>query len=376
MKIRTKTILSLPAFAILAIATASCGGDEPEPPVAACQRGVLVYMAADNSLGSQGFDTDDLDEMETAVRSGRCDGARVIVYHASRTDVPVLKEVTPEGIKELKRYTYDASSVSRARMEEVLADFRSEVHCERRGLVLWSHSSGWIENGIEHTAPKSWGDDRGRHMNVSVLAQVLEPEEFDYIYFDCCQMANIESLYELRRCAPTIAGYSTEVPAAGMPYDVTLPLLCAFRADVVGAAKATFAHYDGLAGRNRTCSVTVTDTSALDALARATADVFASGTPDPGYLPLPLMEGTCHLYDFADYIRSYSVPDGLRQRWEEAFDAAVVWTASTPELWGHLPLERATGLSCFILHDAADAAYKGYDRLQWWQQAGKYQFDR
>ena len=75
-------------------------------------------------------------------------------------------------------------------------------------------------------------------MNVTTLARVLEDENFSFIYFDCCFMMSVETLYEMRNTAPVIAGSVTELPVDGMPYHLNLSSF--FRqgsADLIQAAK-------------------------------------------------------------------------------------------------------------------------------------------
>lgn len=367
--------LTLLCTTIAAIALLSgCSSDEPE---AKCGRSVLVYMAADNSLGASGYDSNDLDEMLHAARNGDLGNNRLIVYHASRSEAPALKEITSHGIVTLKNYDYSQSSVSVARMSQVFADFKSMAPAKAYGLILWSHASGWIQNGIDESAtlsPKSWGDDRGKHANIPSLTRALEGQQFDYIYFDCCFMANIESLYQLRHVTPVAVASTTELPADGMPYDLTIKYLVANNPDLAKAAKATFDYYDSLQGADRTCTISVIDMTRIDALAQATKDVFLNWQSEANYAPQQFMVSGCYLYDMADYIKSQTIDPDLKRQWIAAFNDAVTLSLATPKLWNHISLDRANGLSCYILTDETESSYRGYDELEWWSDVGQFQF--
>jgi hypothetical protein len=176
-----------------------CSGDD-DSPAPECPRAVLVYMVANNSLGAAHYDTDDLNEMAIAAKQGDFGDSRLFVYHHARNSAPVLKEITAYGERIVATYDNSASSVSSARMSRVVDDFRRYAPASRYGIILWSHGSGWIENGLEQSvrsnarsademAPLSFGDDGGRYMNVTTLAATLRGKGFDYIYFDCCYMA-------------------------------------------------------------------------------------------------------------------------------------------------------------------------------------------
>ena len=108
------------------------------------------------------------------------------------------------------------------------------------------------------------------------LPQSCRGQGFDYVYFDCCHMASVESLYRdvphsTRICGQVVA----EMPAAGSPYRKILRHLMADTPDLVAAAKATFDHYDAKAGKERTSTMSVIDAAGLEHLAEATRAIFA-----------------------------------------------------------------------------------------------------
>ncbi|MDE5651385.1 MAG: hypothetical protein K2I35_10400 [Duncaniella sp.] len=76
-----KYLLSMLCLAVLT----ACGkndGPTPDPDDLTTHRTVLVYMVADNTLGTTwGCDQADLDEMLKAAGEGALNGGRLIVYH-------------------------------------------------------------------------------------------------------------------------------------------------------------------------------------------------------------------------------------------------------------------------------------------------------
>lgn len=361
----------------LAFTAAGCSGHNDGPDVSEAPRAVLVYMVANNSLGQYHYDLSDLEEMKIAAKAGDLKDSRLFVYHHSRDARPVLKEITPNGEHIVRQYDTSASSVSSARMTQVISDFTNSAPAATRGIILWSHGSGWIENGIVENAaavnaadatvsPLSFGDDGGRYMNVTTLARVLQGKGFDYIYFDCCYMAGVEVVYELRRCADYIVGSAIELPSDGMPYDKTLRYLMKKDADLVGAARTTFNHYDNMTGQSRTCAMSVIKTAALDDLADATRSVYAlNNASSTGFAPQPFMTSKCYLFDFGKYVDDLaSASAELKAKFDRALDEAVVYKASTPAIWDRLTLTYHSGLSTY-LPDFSTADRYNYDNLQW-----------
>ena len=365
------TALLLPLFV-------SCS-DSPEPEPAKSHRTVLVYMAACNSLGSAGFDKLDLDEMQSAVRAGQLDGGRLLVFHAGTSGDYKLLEITPEEIVTLKMYNENGehSSVSAKFMSQVIDDTKRLAPADSYGLVLWSHGLGWLQNGItddfaDGISSQSWGEERGRTMNISSLAAALSGKNLDFVYFDCCFMASVEVAYELRHVTPLIVASAIEIPVDGMPYDRNIaPLFARPQADLVSAAKNTFDYYNVLSGENRTCAMSVISTDGLDRLAEISRQILASSSgrvPD-GFTPQRFMtEGRCWFYDMGHYYHALTencADSALADSWDDALDNCIMYASATPRLWNRLYIEHHCGLSTYIPAEG-DTSIKNYNTLKWY----------
>lgn len=353
---------------------AACGdGDEPQPTDKEVERTVLVYMVADNatnSLGLAGNDAADMEEMAVAARNGALGNGRLLVYHAAAgTDngvAPELKELDRHGKwTTLKVYPTGGgvTSVDVGRMRQVLTDVRDVAPAAGYGLVLWSHATGWDET----PTTRSFGDDRGHTMNIPSLAEALDGFDHEYIYFDCCLMATVEVVYELRHATGTIIASGTELHADGMPYQLTLGPLMAVPFDAGTTARATFNHYNSLQGADRMCTISVISTAAADRLAAATRDIMEQGprltlNGQQSYRP-----GFYTLYDMARFIDGLDVDDALKQRWHTEFDSVVTLALATETILGYFPIETYCGLGTYIPLSPLDTGYRGYDTLGWWR---------
>ena len=215
-------------------------------------------------------------------------------------------------------------------------------------------------------------------MSLPDMADALSGAGFDYIWFDCCHMASVESLYELRHVADTFVGSASELPAEGMPYSLTLPYLMPKEADPEAAARATFNHYNELSGVYRTCTMSVIDATKLDALAEATSALYSLSPQLPlSYSGQPFERRKengepCYLFDFGDYVKALynATPTPEMRRayadWLLAMDDCVKYEAATPKIFGEVDIRAHSGLTTFILRQVSDCATKGYDNLGWY----------
>lgn len=379
----------------LAAAFTSCGSDEPAPmpevdPTVG--RTVLVYMAANNNLGSNYYDELDLKEMLAGAADIGSDG-RLIVYHSDYRKTPELLEVTVDGLDTLKLYEENVAAVSSARMLEVFDDLTELAPARQYGIVLWSHATGWLQDGIADEmdaplSPQSFGSDGGKTMNITTLARTLEAgPDWDFIYFDCCYMGSVEAMYELRNAAPVIVASVTELPSPGMPYDLNIKHFFApGEADLIGAAKETFESYDALSGLDRTCTMSVISTAGMPALAASVKEIFrhADGTLPANYVPQKFTSTntwSCNYFDLRDYLRTLCF-DESREKFESslpafrAFESAladvVLYENATPWLWNQVPLTEHCGLSTYIMRSADDAQHKAYASLSWYADVASH----
>ena len=360
-------------------------------------RTVLVYQVANNNLGTSQYNEMDIKEMMEGAAAGAIprDG-RLLVYNAGPNANPLLFEITATGNDTLKTYTTDLYSVQSERMLEVLDDMQKFAPSNQYGLVLWSHGSGWIQDGMDDPedtgiTPMSFGADRSRTMNITTLANTLaKGPELDFIYFDCCYMASVETLYELRHAAPVIAASATELLVYGMPYEQNLGDFFSPTADLVSAAGNTFRLYDHLTGSNRTCTMSVINTAGLEGLAKATAAIYsaANGNMPASYEPQRFMNrgiSSCTYFDFKQYVEALCIDADGAERFEGAttlladfnnsLAECVEYAAATPYLWNSVPLTYHCGLSTFILENDSNSTYKNYNTLSWYADvASKLKF--
>ncbi len=360
-----------------------CGckhNDQPTPPAPNPSRTILVYMVATNDLASgNGFDDSDLNEMKDYIKRQNQSGQRLLVYHASKSGV-VLKEIndsTESGVDTLK--VYDSSSVSLTieRMRQVISDTKSLAKADSYGMVFWSHASGWLQDGISDPYDdkmKSFGEDYSKRMNITALATALENANLDFLYFDCCYMGSVETMYELRNCAQYAVCSPAEIPADGMPYHLTLKHLfdtaSPLEVALLNAAKTTFNTYNDVFQKGD-CpnTIALVRLSRLKDLAEKTRTIFskAEQTANPLYSYQRFSNNRVnYYYDFGQYVESLCVSDADISSWKHSFSDAVIYADASPWIWSSFPIEHYCGLSTYIMDNLSGSSAKNYDTLSWY----------
>lgn len=388
LKYFPKLMAQIALVVAFSIGVASClhdDNDEPDVPVEPetppVGRTVLVYMlASTNGLGASepyDYDMQDISEMRKAAAAGDITDGRLLVFHSASNGNQVLKEITQEGdVDTLKIYDSEIRPQSVQRMSEVLDDMKAWAPANDYGMILWGHGTGWIEDGIAEEPVSSYqtysygSEQNGKwKMNVTSLANVLEDRGLSFIYFDCCYMASVEVIYQLRKTAPRIVAYPTEVLAWGMPYDLNVKHFFAKDVELIEAATNTFDYYASQSSPvYRMCTVSVFNTAGMERLATATRAIYqgnTTGVPE-NYSPQSYTMSRNRYYcDFGGYVNALKSTNQQFDEFKAALAEVVELELATEKIWNQLPISEHSGFSTFIMDSDADVSKLNYSRLDW-----------
>lgn len=396
-----RLLTALLALAICSFCLLSCGGDEPDPepapapapvdplqPTSECDRTLLLYSVASNNLEVNLMG--DRAEMMRAGEDipGLDSDVRVLLYMVVNSGNPTLSELKrgDDGkcsFSVIKEYDRSRFSTDPARITEVIGDAVTLRPASRYGLLFASHGTGWTPDFAAHSsrscrsvrpAPDtSFGQDRfegdSDSVDVAELADAIPSGTFDYIWFDACYMAGIETVYQFRYKCDRFAGYVTEIYGSGMPYDMTLPLLARRDADLEGAAGILFDCYDRA---GEPVSVSVVRTDRLQPVAEACRDVW-SARKFPSSYQLQKYHRYSHgpFYDFGQMVSLSG--DGSEEsaaavaRFRDALASAVLFSRLSKIDFSYQPLDTEvfSGLSSALPSQLGGARKEYYLSLDW-----------
>ena len=290
------------------------------------------------------------------------------------------------------------NSVGVSETQEVFAKVfsNSKYQADSYGLVYWSHGDGWLPYPLR--AGTRWvGQDKGNgdnRMNISEFVEILKSApHFDFILFDACFMQAVEVAYELRDYTDYCIGSPTEIPGPGASYDAVVPAMFSAENAAVNIAKAYYepyaAKYDegkGLSNSNWTAgaSVCALRTDKLVDLARITKQVLPGSVDNAQLRSLifdydkrrgsdGFQDGHVGYYDMANMMKKIT-DNGGYLTWRQAFDAAVVYWATTSMNYsayiGMFSMEGTNGVSCYIPSVSNTVTDKAYRSTEWYTSAG------
>ena len=380
--VRIKCLLM--ALFVLSVCMSSCiYEDEPIYPPEK-ERLILIYAVAANNL--QYNLTLDMQEILKIASTLDLDRNKVLVYSVVNSGECKLQQL----VKDKKgNYNFDdvitfsdlPLSTSPERMQEVYDYVNENYDYPEKGLILWSHATGWVPwfggntpDQAEQDKRKAFGQDKfegGEYwMNITDLAEAIPTGMFDFIWFDCCYMANIETIYQLREKTPYIIGYVTEIASDGMPYHLTMPYLLKKEPNLVGAAENLYDYYSN---KGIAVSVSIIDTSKLDLLAEASSNIFSQGILPPDFIPSGIQNygrQGYKFYDMKQLLDIYQdVGEGLKMQLNAAFEEAVIYKAISDYDFNDKPINVSdySGLSMHNYTDDGSQNNAFYRELDWFK---------
>jgi len=298
-----------------------------------------------------------------AIRQNIKGDSRVVCFfqHNDKSKADLIELVYTDGSCEEK--TIGSYDLPQQMDETHLGYFFNEIvrsaPADSYGLVMAGHALAWIpvdaspgltaQRAAAKGAPATVGDDFWRkapsdietryfgekysdtHSNrfdIGTLSSALASTgvKFDYILFDACFMANIESVYELRDNTAYIIGAPCEILGDGFPYQNTLPCLLRNGGrshDLPQACKTFHDQYASKYGYSG--SIALIDCSQLDALAATMRRINAGATLDYDRERIQTFEGQSHhvFYDLGDYVDNMCGDPALKAEFAAQMERTV-----------------------------------------------------
>ena len=366
----------------------SCSEDPKVDPILPTGRTLLVYVALDNDLSNE------MDAMRASLMEGwgnsDINGTLLLFADSRRGGNPVLINIKKNKGKvvadTLRTYTND-NSASPELFSQVIADAKVVAPSNSYGLVLFSHSTGWLpakafgdptgwptarRNESEHIN-RSIFQDNGREMAFADFVAAIPDGTFDFIASEMCFMSSVETGYALRNKTKYLLASAAEVVSPGFTpiYKTSLDLLFKPKADLKGFAQAFFDYVIGDDGV-KWVAISVVKTSEMEALATFMKNVVPILTQEQINLVQyydgnpPRSSSLPHLFfDFRDYLTQIATPKEMGKL-DELLDKAVIFKLNTPMLW-EIRIARHSGLSVYIPQDDLPRLNEAYEETEWWK---------
>lgn len=342
---------------------------------------IILYMAANNNLDSYAV------ENITMLKSGYVpdykDPNILILFKHISGEVPSLirlyKDDKGNINEELIKSYLGYNSASSSTLQDVLLTVKKNYYSLDYGLILWSHSTGWLPKGYFDSHPsgltffedpfagivKSFGYDRGEEIELTELADAI-PFKLSFIIFDACFNGGIETVYEFKNKAEFIVASPTEILATGFPYDsIILPL---FEDSDLNSVCEIFYDYYTTRTNYNAATISIFKTSDLPALAQICRTVFQNNRNKIASVNLSLIQPYFRLdkhwfYDMEDFIVQIASPGELLV-FRTALSNVVIGKWHTDSFLS-IAINRYSGISTYVPNPPDNELDTFYKLFKW-----------
>ncbi len=367
-QIRLKAIYQFAILAVAMVLAYSCDevkGVPVEYPVK--DKTVLVYMVGNNNLS--GTAEVNLADIQKGFIPQQDKGNILVYYHIANQDPILLNIIKQESGKVVADTVYkfpERNSATAKSLTNALQVTKTMFPADEYGLILWSHGTGWLPEGI-YSQTRSFGSEEGKEINIPELAKAL-PYKVSYIIFDACLMGGIETAYELKDSTDHLLFSPTEVLAAGFPYSKIMQPLFSYPTDLEGVAKEYYNHYNSMSGEMRSATVSLVKTSELEGVASAAKEIFAEHRDKIATLNMNDIQRYFRFnkhwfYDLEDFINKIASAEQAAT-FKQALDKAVIYKAATPYFL-EIQIVRYSGISTYIPNPSDTELDKYYKNFAW-----------
>lgn len=233
-----KKILTLLFVILAAITLIGCDHDDPTDNYRYEQvtKTLFVYMPWTGSKSSNGsltvyFDAN-IKSMQNAINTnGGLKATDIIVYKASSASQAVMFRMRYNiTLNKCELDTLNVNAPYNAITKENLTSLLNQVNSYSNtgyySILVGCHGSGWTPRGSDSTMPRAsrafGGQGADLQYDLSDMSYAIANsamKKVEFVSFDDCYMANVETAYELRDVTNYLVASTSEVMGDGFPYD-------------------------------------------------------------------------------------------------------------------------------------------------------------
>lgn len=354
-----------------------CSDDVPEVPK---NHRVLVYLVADNNLSDSADES--LRRITTAYGSLNGAAADLYVFIDNYQGGPVLYQIDEVGGQVMVEQYAENNSVAGSFIRQVcLSVFAKDGRvAPENTLVLWSHGTNWFPKDYSASL-RSFGDDEGKQIDITELAECLQGVGIRSLLFDACLMGSAEVVAELSDVVSYVVASPAEILTDSYPYETVIPDLCQESPDLRQVVDHFYAYYQGQSDRYQSGTLSLCDLTRAGEMARAYGALVGKAYGSPWEVPVPALtydRFRTHLFFDIQQVakgaydslveRGVAEADELYRAWTEAYAGCLLYERHTRNFLG-MPMKDCSGMSVYVPTIESFYLKDFYQGLRWTQLA-------
>lgn len=342
----------------------ACSHDDDTNEQIKNQQTVLMFLPWSNL--NNAF-LKNISALKTAIEYQKGLGTKkVMVFFGNGPTTAILMELAYKDniciSDTLKHYTFSSSTpeyTTATGLASIFNDVISMASAKNYGLIIGGHGLAWLPKGtssyskqqrVRHTTTEKCpyaltrfyghASNSNYQTDITTLATAIKNSfsKTDYILFDDCYMANMETAYDLKDATNYILATAIEILEEGIPYATIGESLLNNNYDAV--CKGIYDYYkDYTYGTNtyHSCTFSAIKTSEIDALATIMKQINSRFTFNSEELEnvqcLDSKIRTPYFYDMGDYVKHLCTDETLYQQFLQQLQLMVPYKYNTYEYY-------------------------------------------
>lgn len=400
-----KKILGIIFVVLVALVGLNSCGDEAVDVNEVNQQTILIFLpwsGSDNSNGLYNEFETNLDSIEKGIIANKGLSNRRVLAFISRPKesgygygksylYELQYNATTRKMDYIQLDVFEGNSYnSAAGITQILNEVKQKAEALNYAMIIGAHGNGWTHandwNSYPYNAPmkklktRYFGsvssDGDAYKIEVSTLAQGIEESgiKMQYIAFDACYMANVETAYELRNATNYMIASTSETLAKGWPYAKIWNFLSANVPNYSSIVSNYVSYFKN--SNNPYGQLAAIDCRQMEGLASVMKEINAKYQLDESKLEdLQVLDGFRPrlYYDLGNYVDNL-VPTGyLKEQFNNQLKKVVKSSGTTDlyisDLYGAentYPIQIFCGIATSD-PSMSPVALRGREKTAWWQ---------
>ncbi len=361
-------------IAVFAFSLTSCHKDHDDPPAPTYkkEKTIFVYMPWTGSQSNlYSYFKKNIEDMKKGVvKQGGLKQVNLVIYIASLRNKAHLIKVSYEKGKCTNDTiaTYNDGAMETAdKLSRLLNKVKSVAPAPIYDMIIGSHGVGWIYadeaprymrnkivaarrnnllKGLPITRQTRYFGGTDIEMDITELAEGIarsDMQHLQFLLFDDCNMANIETVYDLKDVTDYLIACPTEIMGHGMPYYEMWQDLSTTSPNYKGMVDNFYQFYSNYkigTEEYHYGTISVADCRQANAMVELLCTIHADYplTTEMKTEQVQVLDGYAPpmFYDFSDYIHQLCKNPTLIARYDEMMKLLVPYEAHTEKYYSAL----------------------------------------
>lgn len=341
-------LLNILTLALLVVVLTACHDHNKPETVDVADKTVFIYMpfTGGGSPDLYGCFKENIDSIVFSMNKHTVGHNNVIAFISRNSRIAHLinyhEGKTSQGMRIVADTLQTFNSLelnTKESITEILTNVKHFAPANKYAMIVGAHGEGWVPGESSRANKTRWYGGSLYQTNLSTLVDAIKDCDLhmQFMLFDCCYMACIENVYEVREVTDYYISSTSEVMDVGMPYKYIFHSLLLNEPDYADVVKEYHKFYTNYPMPYGTISIS--DCSYAEPMANLMKDINQSERFEETATRTDVLSQLQDLdaahfeptvyFDFGSYVDHCCTDQNLLDRYHDLIKKLVPYKAAT-----------------------------------------------